>query len=71
MGQADIPVTCPIIYALAGEGLTCGFDGGQGVTKDYDAPFHFTGRIHPVTVDVSGESIQDDEAELMCIMARQ
>jgi hypothetical protein len=31
----------------------------------------FTGTIHSVTVDVSGELIEDSEAELRAHMARQ
>ena len=34
-------------------------------------PFKFTGTIHSVTVDVSGELIEDSEAELRVHMARQ
>ena len=35
------------------------------------APFRFTGTIHTVTVDLSGELISDPEAELRMHMARQ
>ncbi len=70
-GSVDIPVTCPIVYALAGEGLCCGYDGGQEVTADYSAPFPFTGTIERVTVDVSGALIVDEEAEERRAMARQ
>ncbi len=41
------------------------------VTPDYEPPFEFTGTIHSVTVDVSGDLIVDDEAEMRAIMARQ
>ena len=34
------------------------------MTADYEAPFRFTGTIHTVTVDLSGELISDPEAEL-------
>ena len=34
-------------------------------------PFRFTGTIHTVTVDVSGELINDPEAEVRVHMARQ
>ena len=40
------------------------------VTPDYTA-LRFTGTIHTVTVDVSGELIHDPEAELRAHMARQ
>ena len=71
VGSTEIPVTCPIVYALAGEGLTCGYDGGQEVTPDYESPFTFSGKIERVTVDVSGSLIVDDQAELRRFMARQ
>jgi arylsulfatase len=71
VGSEDIPLTCPIVYALAGEGLSCGYDSGQEVTPDYTAPFPFTGKIERVTVDVSGNLIVDQEADLRRAMARQ
>jgi len=70
-GTAEIPVTCPIVYALAGEGLSCGYDSGQEVTADYRAPFPFTGKIERVTVDISGELTVDREAEIRRALARQ
>jgi arylsulfatase len=70
-GSAEIPVTCPIVYALAGEGLTCGYDGGQEVTADYVAPFAFSGTIERVMVDVSGRLMVDGEAEKRVHLARQ
>ena len=44
---------------------------GSPITDDYTSPFKFTGTIHRVTVDVSGELIHDSEAELRMHMARQ
>ncbi len=41
------------------------------MTGDYPSPFKFTGTIHTVKVDVSGELIHDNEAELRVHMARQ
>jgi hypothetical protein len=37
----------------------------------YDAPFRFTGAIKQVVIDVSGEVIKDDEAELKRLMTQQ
>jgi arylsulfatase len=34
-------------------------------------PFTFTGEIHSVTIEVSGDLIEDDEATLRRLMARQ
>ncbi|BAI62419.1 arylsulfatase [Methanocella paludicola SANAE] len=70
VGQADIPVTIPIRMTLGG-GIVVGADPGAPVTMDYRSPFEFTGRIHKVDVDVSGELIKDAEAEMRIVMARQ
>ena len=51
--------------------VTCGADPGSTVTDDYKTPFRFTGTLHTVTVDLSGELIHDPEAELKVHMARQ
>lgn len=60
----------PLSLGLAG-GIVCGADTGARVVADYDPPFSFTGKLHSVTVDVSGELIKDAEAELRKAMARQ
>lgn len=70
VGQTEMPVTTPIALGLAG-GLACGADPGAPVTPDYDPPFAFSGKLHKVVVDVSGELIKDSEAEIRAIMARQ
>jgi arylsulfatase len=70
VGQADIPVTIPLLMGL-GEGLTCGRDQGSPVSSEYQSPFPFTGKMQKVEVDVSGELIQDQEAEMRAIMAKQ
>jgi hypothetical protein len=46
------------------------FPGVVGRTAD-ESPFAFTGTIDHVTIDVSGELIKDDEAELRSHLARQ
>ena len=69
VGNAEAPVTVP--FALNPGALTCGANPGSPITPDYPSPFKFTGTIHSVTVDVSGELIQDPEAELRVHMARQ
>ncbi len=70
VGQTDAPHTTPIFYEL--EGLTCGYDGGAPVLAGvYESPFEFTGTIRSVTVDLSGELITDEEAEMARIMAQQ
>jgi arylsulfatase len=70
VGQAEISVTTPIACGLS-SGLVCGANPGSPVTPDYESPYKFTGTIHSVTVDVSGELLKDHEAEHRAIMARQ
>ncbi|MCZ6535707.1 MAG: arylsulfatase, partial [Chloroflexi bacterium] len=48
VGDAEFAMTTPIIFGL--EGLSCGYDFGDGVTEEYKAPFRFTGKISRVTV---------------------
>jgi arylsulfatase A-like enzyme len=70
VGQADMPVTCPIMLGLA-SGVAVGTDPGAPVTDEYRPPFAFTGTLYNVTFDVSGELIKDTEAEMRAVMARQ
>ena len=69
VASADAPTTTPMV--LNPGGLTCGAHVGSPVSDDYADPFRFTGTLHTVTVDVSGELIVDAEAELRAHMARQ
>ncbi len=69
VGNAEFPTTVPITYGI--EGLSCGYDFGEAVSHEYHSPFTFTGKIRKVTVDLSGELIKDDEAEVRKLMARQ
>jgi arylsulfatase A-like enzyme len=68
-GDMDVAYTTP--FAFNPGVLTCGADPGSTVTDDYKTPFRFTGTLHTVTVDLSGELIRDPEAELRVHMARQ
>ncbi len=70
VGDTDIPVTMPLAIGLAG-GMVCGADPGSPVWDKYKPPFKFTGKIHGVTVDVTGELIKDAEAEVRMLLARQ
>jgi hypothetical protein len=69
VGEADLPVTTPLVYNPGG--LSCGANPGSPVTPDYQAPFRFTGTLDSVTVDLSGGLITDTEAEVRMAMARQ
>jgi arylsulfatase len=70
VGQEEYPHTTPLSMGLTG-GWSVGADPGAPVGPFYNSPFEFTGTIHSVTIDVSGEVIKDEEAELRKIMARQ
>jgi arylsulfatase len=69
VGQADLPVTTPVAFNPGG--MCCGANPGSAVTPDYRAPFRFTGTLHNVTVDLSGDLIVDAPSEMRMHMARQ
>jgi arylsulfatase A-like enzyme len=69
VGDADADVTTPFVFNPGA--LTCGANPGSPVTPDYVGPFTFTGTLHRVTLDVSGELIHDPETELRVHLARQ
>ena len=70
VGQADFTHTTPLALGLTG-GITVGADPGAPVAPFYEPPFEFTGTVRSVTFDVSGDVIQDEEAEMRRILARQ
>jgi arylsulfatase len=69
IANADAPYTTPFVFNPAA--LSCGHDPGSPVSDDYVAPFGFSGTLHTVTIDQSGELITDAEAELRMHLARQ
>ncbi|MFJ6760464.1 arylsulfatase [Streptomyces sp. NPDC091273] len=69
VGETEMPVTTPITFNPGG--MACGANPGSAVTHDYQAPFPFTGTLHSVTVDLSGDLIVDAESEMRMHMARQ
>lgn len=70
VGQADFAVTTPLSLGLTG-GITVGADSGAPVAPFYASPFEFNGTLHSVTFDVSGDLIEDHEASMRRVMARQ
>ena len=70
VGQGEFPVTTPIRLAQGGAMLV-GADTGSSVTPAYQPPFRFTGTIRRVIVDVSGEHVQDYEAQMKIALAKQ
>ncbi len=64
VGEAEIQ-TQPGAFALAGDGLGVGKDGGSPVSPEYAPPFEFHGgEIERVVVDVSGDLYVDHEMEV-------
>ncbi|MFF9482777.1 arylsulfatase [Streptomyces sp. NPDC014733] len=67
--EADFPVTTPVLFNPGS--TACGANPGSPVTDDYPSPFAFTGTLHEVTIDLSGELITDPHSEMRMHMARQ
>lgn len=43
----------------------------EALPEVYEPPFTFTGTIHDMVVDLSGELIQDEESKFQMMMANQ
>ena len=69
VANADAPVTMPFIINPGA--VTCGANPGSPVTPEYTSPFRFTGTLRSVTVDVTGDMIDDSESAMRMAMARQ
>ncbi|WP_240509809.1 arylsulfatase [Streptomyces malaysiense] len=69
VGEAGIPVTTAVMFNPGG--MTCGANPGSAVTPDYAPPFRFTGLLHTVIVDLSGNLITDADSELRMHLSRQ
>lgn len=70
VASVELPYTVPNLFGIIG--LSCGRDATDSVSPDdYQAPGEFDGEIKSVTLDVSGDLIVDDEAELQRLMAQQ
>lgn len=69
VGEADFPFITPVAFNPGG--MTCGANPGSAVVSDYEPPFRFTGTLHTVVVDLSGELITDMHSEMRMHMARQ
>lgn len=52
VGEGKIPVTCPLHFALSGDGLCCGWDSLTPVSADYRGENHFSGVVERVIVNV-------------------
>ena len=69
VGESDFPLTTPVMFNPGG--LTCGANPALPVDPEYRSPFPFTGTLHSVTLDLSGDLIVDTEGEMRMVMARQ
>ncbi len=70
VGNSEVPVTTPLVLGLTG-GVAVGAAHASPVSPEYSPPFAFAGTLRSVTVDVSGELIEDDEATMRRLMAHQ
>ena len=58
-------------YALCGEGLCVGYDGGDAVSKEYKPKFPFTdGKVIKVIYDIADDAYDDIERKFAARMAR-
>jgi arylsulfatase len=63
--------TITAFYALCGEGLCIGYDGGDAVSSEYKPKFAFSGgRIVKVVYDVADDRYVDVERHMVAAMAR-
>jgi arylsulfatase len=70
VGVTEAPHTVPAIMGIVG--VSCGYAAFDTVVPaDYRAPFPFTGELTSVTLDVSGELVIDEQAEIDRLLAQQ
>ncbi|HEY4726137.1 MAG TPA: hypothetical protein VIJ13_09320, partial [Actinomycetota bacterium] len=63
--------TIAAFYALCGEGLCVGYDGGDAVSSAYTPKFEWAGgQIHKVVYDVADDAYIDVERHFAAAMAR-
>ncbi|MEB3260944.1 MAG: arylsulfatase, partial [Cyanobacteriota bacterium] len=70
VGAGDLPVTIPFSLGLAA-GVAVGRDSGSPAVPVYRPPFAWPGRIRRAVVDVSGAPIEDLQARIRMLLARQ
>jgi len=71
VAQGTLPRFTPSGFNGVGIGLTCGYEWGPAVGRDYQAPFRFNGVINMATVETIGPQVRDPLAELAAILAEQ
>jgi arylsulfatase len=69
-GSGDLPYTVPSTFSTTG--LSCGWAYYDSVDPTaFQAPFRFTGTIHKVTLDLTGELSINPNAEIVRMMTEQ
>ena len=70
IGFGELPHTVPNVFATVG--MSCGYAAFDSVDPSaYLAPFTFTGEIHKVVLDVTGELTIHPGAEITRLMTQQ
>ena len=70
VGEGELPWTVPNLYATTG--LSCGYAAYDSVDPGrYLSPFAFTGTLHRVVLDLTGEVSLDPAAEMTRLMTQQ
>lgn len=70
IGGVQVPFTAPALLSMVG--FSCGYAAYDSVDPTaYTAPFRYSGTLHHVSVDVSGELLTDPAAEMVRIMSQQ
>jgi arylsulfatase len=70
VGEAEMR-TLAAFYALCGEGLSVGYDGGDYVSSEYQPKFEWSGgEIVKVVFDVADDAYVDLENVMAAAMAR-
>jgi hypothetical protein len=70
VGEGELPITIPLSLGLAA-GAAVGADPGSPTMPDYEPPFAYGGTVKRAMVDVSGTPIEDLEARIRMVLARQ
>jgi arylsulfatase len=70
IGSGELPHTVPIRLGQGGA-LLVGMDSGAPVSPRYTPPFRYGGELRRVVIDVSGEDVLDQHAELTAYLRKQ
>ncbi len=71
VGTGTVDRYTPVAFNEVGVGLTCGYEWGPAVGRDYVAPFPFNGTIVRAEVSATGPVVRDPVAEVAAILAMQ